>query len=136
MATDTRQHAFWRSPGSWMVAAGAVLMFVNAARAFASPEAFAGYLGLPLVSAADAGLVYVYGLRALFIGLLAAVLLGARAPRALSLLALTAIVMPVGDAWLTFQAGASAATVGRHIGIAVFLATAGVLLLRDTRQGE
>jgi hypothetical protein len=136
MATRMSSDMFWRSPGPWMVAAGAALMLANALRAFISPEQFAAYLGLPLVNAADTGLVHVYALRALFIGVLAAALLLARQSRALSLFAVAAVVMPVGDAWLTFQARAPAATIGRHIGIALFLLTAAALLRRDTNRAE
>lgn len=136
MATRTNSGKFWRSLGPWMVAAGAALMFVNALRAFISPEAFADYLGLPLVSAADAGLVHVYALRALFIGLLGMALLLTRQSRALSLFAFAAVVMPVGDAWLTFQAGAPAPTIARHVGIAAFLLATAVLLHRDAYRAE
>lgn len=121
---------FWRAAGPWMAAAGAALMFFNTARAFADPGGFARYLGMPLADLADAGLVNVYALRALFVGVLVILLLAAREGRALALLAFAAVVMPVGDAVLTFQAGAPAATVARHIGIALFLLATGILLWR------
>jgi hypothetical protein len=117
-----------------MAGLGAGLMLVNAVRAFSDPAAFATYLGLPLATADDAGLVQVYGLRALFIGLLIGTLLILRERTALSVVALTAVVMPVGDAILTSGAGAPGATVGRHVGIALFLLVAGFLLRRDARQ--
>jgi hypothetical protein len=121
-----------------MAAAGAALMFVNAARAFADAAGFAAYLGLPLADPTDAGIVHVYALRALFIGILIAALLAFRLRRALAVVAFAAIVMPIGDALLTTRAGASTATVARHVGIAIFLLAAGTLLARRPRplQGE
>lgn len=121
---------WWRSVGPWMAAAGAALMFVNAARAFADPTAFAAYLGLPLAAAADVGLVHVYSLRALFIGLLVAGLLATRQRSALVLLAGAAVVMPVGDALLTASAGAPTSTIVRHLLIAAFLLATALVLRR------
>lgn len=131
MSNNVMTQNYWRSAGVLMAGAGALLMLVNAARAFANPTSFSAYLGLPLVDGADAGLVHVYGLRALFIGLLVAVLLMLRQRTALWIVAAVAVVMPVGDAMLTWSAGAPTATVGRHIGIAVFLLATALLLRRD-----
>ncbi|MGV2482116.1 UNVERIFIED_CONTAM: DUF4267 domain-containing protein, partial [Salmonella enterica subsp. enterica serovar Weltevreden] len=75
----------------------------------------------PLAAGGDAGLVHVYGLRALFIGLLVGTLLLLRERGVLWIVAAVAIVMPLGDAWLTSQAGAPSLTVGRHLAIAIFL---------------
>jgi hypothetical protein len=132
MAGSMQTEPFWRSVGPWLAAVGAALMFVNAGRAYADPAAFALYLGLPLSDPGDARLVHVYASRALFIGLAIAALLAARLGRALAIVALAAIVMPVGDAWLTAQAGAPAGTVARHVGIAAFLIVTGALLARGS----
>lgn len=134
MTANLEPRGFWRAPGPWMVAIGATLMFVNVARATTNPVDFATYLGLPLSSPADAGLVYIYALRALFIGILAAALLVRQNKQALALFALAAVVMPIGDAWLASSAGAPVGTIARHIGIAVFLLAAGLLLRRDGRR--
>lgn len=135
MANDGTMPRYWRTAGVAMAAAGGLLMIVNAARAFADPGGFASYLGLPLVDGADAGLIHIYGLRALFIGLLVGVLLLARQRTALWIVAAIAVVMPVGDAWLTHRAGASGAIVGRHVGIAVYLAVTAWLLRRAVARG-
>jgi hypothetical protein len=113
-----------------MVLLAAGLMFVNAARAFADPIGFAIYLGLPIAEPSASGFVLVYGVRALFIGALAAALLVTRQVRALTWFAATATIMPVGDAILTAQAGAPGGTIGRHIAIAVFLLLTAWLLSR------
>lgn len=129
--TDTK---LWRSPGVWMAAAGGALMLVNGVRALTDPVGFSAYLGLPLAAGADAGFVNVYAIRALFIAALVALLLAARERRALGLFAVAAVLMPVGDAWLTSCAGAPAGTILRHCGIAAFLAVAAVLLLRTGKS--
>lgn len=125
---------FWRSAGVIMTALGGTLMLVNAVRAGLNPDAFATYLGLPLQDAADAGLVQIYALRALFIGVLVFALLAMRQRAALAALAFAAILMPLGDAWLAAGAGAPGGTVARHIGIALFLFVAAVLLRRDAAR--
>lgn len=117
-----------RSLGGWMAVAGGALMIVNAARAFNDPVAFATYLGLPLAAPQDAVLIHVYGLRALFIGIVVIGLLIARQRLALAVVAAAAVIMPVGDALLTHEAGAAMPTVLRHVGIAAFLAVAAVAL--------
>lgn len=123
----------WKSVGVWMAAIVGAMQLVNALRAFADPGGFANYLGLPLVSNADAGLIQLYGLRALFLGLFVLCLLYTRQLRALAWMAALAVVMPVGDVWLVHQAGAPAATVLRHVLIGVFLLLTAVLLFRDAR---
>lgn len=124
-------HKFWRNPGVWMAAAGGLLMAVNAARAFADPVAFSNYLGLPIVGPEQAGFVQVYAVRAAFLGLAISLLLFTRERRALGLFALAAVIMPVGDALLTWAAHAPTGTVGRHIAITLFLLVTALLLLRN-----
>ncbi len=121
---------FWSMPGVWIAALGGLLMASNALRSLTKPEPFATYLGLPLANSSDAGLIRVYGLRALFIALAVGGLLFFQDVRALAILLLAAVVMPVGDALLTARAGAPRATVTRHAMIAVALFAAGVLLVR------
>jgi hypothetical protein len=48
-------------------------------------------------------------------------------------MALAALLMPLGDAWLTTSAGAGAAVVGRHLVIALFLLVASHFLSRAAR---
>lgn len=117
----TTSRPAWGAAGFWLAAAIALLQAFNASRAFTDPAGFADYLGLPLVNTDDAGWVFVYGLRALFIALAVAALLLTQNMRALTWIALVGIVMPLGDAWLTHQAQASIAIVVRHIAIAAYL---------------
>ena len=118
----------WRSIGVWMVALLALSMAINTYRAFADPLGFANYLGLPLVEPRDIGMIHVYGLRAAFLGLFAMILVVRGDVETLKLYALAALVMPIGDALLTYNAGAPKATIVRHVGYVVFLALTAFML--------
>ena len=122
----------WRSAGYWMAVLIVVLMAVNAVRAFSDPVGFAAYLGLPLTDQKDTGFVNVYGLRAAFLGLFAAVLLIQQDLNALKWFALAAVIMPIGDAYLVSNAGAPTATLIRHVAIAIYLVATFYMLHRWT----
>jgi Domain of unknown function (DUF4267) len=126
---------FWRSAGSWLVVPMVVLMLVNFGRTLLDPIGFAAYLGLPLQNVADFRLIQLYGLRALFIGLFASYLLWREKATELKWFAWLAIVMPVGDAWLVWQAGGAQAIIVRHCLTAVYLLVAGTVLHRSFRKG-
>ncbi len=110
-----------RSVGFWMASLMVLLQLVNAARAFSDPVGFATYLGLPLADSADTGFVAVFGLRALFLAVFAATLLLMRQIRVLSLMALVAVIMPIGDVLLVSNADAPTATIVRHAVIGLYL---------------
>jgi hypothetical protein len=120
----------WRTAGVVLASIIAALQAFNAYRAFTDPAGFANYLGLPLADPRDAALIAVYGLRALFIAALVALLLVFRQWRALFLTAIAAVVMPVGDALLTHAAAAPVATVARHGAIALYLVVTAFVLSR------
>lgn len=122
-----------RTIGFWLAVAIAALQGVNALRTFTNPAGFAAYMGLPLAGAEAAAWVQVYGLRAGFIAVITTILLIRQDFAALRWTALAALVMPLGDAWLTAHAGAPNAIVSRHLGIAVFLAAAWFFLSRAAR---
>lgn len=113
------------------VASAAVMaayMMFNAIQAWTDPNAFAIRLGLPLDASAAEDWVRIYALRAAFIGLLLGGLTLARQWRALFLLSVAALIMPLGDAWLTYAAGAPSATFGRHLAIAAVIVVSALLL--------
>jgi hypothetical protein len=76
----------------------------------------------------------VYGLRALFLAVFAAVLIARQDWHAFKFYALAALVMPIGDAVLTSNAGAPLSIVGRHIAIAVYLCVTAFMLHRWTSR--
>ena len=113
--------ALTRSPGFWLALLMIVSQAANALRATFDPVGFAGYLGLPLAAGVDPSWVQVYGLRTTFIALLAGWLLATRQIRTLSLVALLAVFIPVGDLWLVWQADGPAAKLARHSLLAIFV---------------
>ena len=119
---------YWLRPSSVLVALMGVFMLVNTVRAFADPVGFATYIGLPLADPANHAFVEVYGLRALFLGLCAWTLLWRRDTRALAVFAAVAVVMPIGDAFLTASHGAAPLIVARHGATAIVLAVTAALL--------
>lgn len=122
--------------GVALATAMAAYMIFNAVQAWASADAFAVRLGLPLASMEAEGWVRIYALRAAFIALLLAGLVLARQWRALFLFAVAALVMPLGDAWLTYNAGASGPTYVRHIVIAGVVGIMAVLLAQAAKSAK
>lgn len=114
--------------GVGIAALMSLYMLANTARAWGAPEAFSQTFGVIVTDPAGGVWVQVYALRAAFIALLLAGLIAGRAWRALFLLSVAAIIMPVGDAWLTYSAGAPPQIYGRHLAIAALLIVASLLL--------
>lgn len=110
-----------RTIGFWMAVPLALLQGFNAVRVAVDPVGFSAYMGLPLEAAGDAAWVSVYGLRTAFVSLLVTTLLVRRDPHALKWTAAVALVMPLGDALLTHQAGAPTAIVARHASTFVYV---------------
>ena len=119
-----------KSIGFWMAVLIVGLMALNTGRAFLAPVEFAQYMGLPLSDPANAGFVYVYGLRAFFLGLFAVVLILRRDFTALQWYALTAVLMAVGDAYLVARSGGPAAIIGRHLATGLYLVITALMLRR------
>lgn len=133
MAAQPRRFRSARTAGFWLAAAIAALQGVNAVRTALDPQGFASYMGLPVDRPSALDWVQDYGLRAAFIALLTTVLLARSEFAVLRWMALIALSMPLGDAWLTASAGAGAPIVGRHLAIALFLLVAAHFLGRAAR---
>lgn len=133
MEADARRFRSTRTIGYWLAVVMAVLQGVNAARTVANPEGFASYMGLPIEQIESLAWVQVYGLRAGFIAILSAILLARADFAALRWMALAALLMPLGDAWLVSEAGAPMPIIVRHIAIAAFLVIAWYFLSRAAR---
>jgi hypothetical protein len=95
----------------------------NAVRSVLNPVEFASYYGLPLANPDNDAFVFVYAIRALFLGLFGLGLLIRKQYGALALYALFGSVMPLGDALLVGVEGGGTAIIIRH------LLTAGFLLM-------
>lgn len=120
-----------RSIGFWMACAMAASQGLNAVRAFLDPRGFAAYMGIAFSAPELSAWVHVYGLRTGFIALIVLVFLLRRDLLPLKWMAICALFLPLGDAWIATQAGAPLAVVGRHVAIAVFLLLAAIMLTRD-----
>ncbi len=122
--SNTSALIIWKTAGFWLALALAVSQLVNAWRVILDAESYAIYMGLPLRTEADMAWVYVYALRALFLGCFAGYLLLSAQYRVLSQMALIAVLMPVGDFYLVWQDGAAGTTMARHAIIALALLAA------------
>lgn len=130
MAEKVKRFRSTQTAGFWLAGAIAGLQGVNAVRTVLNPQGFALYMGLPVEQLDALSWVQVYGLRAGFIAMLTAVLLARCDFAALRWMALAALLMPLGDAWLAASKGAGASIVGRHLAIALFLLIASHYLSR------
>jgi Domain of unknown function (DUF4267) len=126
----------WRSAGVWMSALIALLMAINTWRAAPDPEAFARNFGIDAAAGAHPAFIYVYAVRAFFLGLVTAVLIWRREYVALSWFAAVAIVMPLGDVLLVMNAGGTSTIIARHLAIAAYLALTAFLLNRWTKTHD
>lgn len=126
----------WRSIGLWMVGFLIVYILLNAVRAAINPVDFAAYYGLPLRDVQSTDFVFVYGLRALFLGLFPLAMLLRRQYTVLGLFALIGIVMPLGDALLVARAGAGTGVIIRHLLVAVFLVATWYFVQRWAKRAQ
>ncbi len=110
---------FYTFTGFWLSVVMGALMYVNALRTLTNPIGFSGYMGLPISDGSAAPWVRVYGLRALFIGLVVTYFLVRLDPGSLQWIAAMAIPLALGDAWLVKSTGGK--TTSRHLIIAAVL---------------
>lgn len=123
-----------RTIGFWMAVPMALLQAFNVLRVLVAPDAFAAYMGAPLPVGGDPSWVLIYASRTAFVALLATVLLVRRDLVALKWMAAAALVLPASDAWVAHRAGASAAIVGRHAAIAIYVMLTAAALWWATRD--
>ncbi|MEL7452549.1 MAG: DUF4267 domain-containing protein [Pseudomonadota bacterium] len=128
----------FKHPALWLALVMGVFQIVNFGRTLIDPASFSDYMGLPIGAGGPEGFVYVYGLRSLFIGLVVLVFVMRRSISALLVMALAALILPLGDAWLVYDVGGPTATVVRHLVIAVyiFITLLALLHLRSRSTGS
>jgi hypothetical protein len=110
---------FYTFAGFWLSVVMGALMYVNALRTLTNPIGFSRYMGLPISDGSAVPWVRVYGLRALFIGLVVTYFLVRLDPGSLQWIAAMAIPLALGDAWLVKSTGGK--TTSRHLIIAAVL---------------
>jgi len=136
MNSSAPRTALWRRPGPVLALVAAAFLLINVVRAVADPVAFADYLGLPLADPADTGFVLVYASRTAVLAGVTLLLVMLGRLRTLAWVSALAVVLPVTDAVLTSQAGASPGTVTRHAVIAVYLLVTAAVLARRESDGD
>jgi len=134
--TGSPQHRALRTPGFWLAVPLAVLQAVNVVRALSDPSGFADYFGAPVGEPGALAWVQVYALRTAFITGLVSVFLLRRDLRALFWTAAIATIMPLGDAWIAFSAGAPQDTLLRHLLIGVYVVITCIALALASRRVE
>lgn len=130
-ATWPQARPIWRSVGFWLCVIMGLAQALNAVRSFVEPIGFAVYMGAPLANPVDTAFVQIFGLRCAFIAAVIATFLWLRNLDAMRWIALVGWPIPLGDAWLAWQAAAPAFTIGRHIAIAAYILIAFVVLSRQ-----
>lgn len=126
-SASTRRHPL-HYVGFGLVAAMALLQAYFAISAYIDPAAFAPSRGTTLAAAEDADWVRIYASRTLFIALLLGYLLLRGQFGVLKWAALLGTVMPITDALLAYQAGATAGVVARHVATLIYLLVTFVVL--------
>ncbi|MEL6667208.1 MAG: DUF4267 domain-containing protein [Pseudomonadota bacterium] len=124
----------WTKTAIGLVVVMVILQAVNVVRVVADPIGFSQYMGIGIDQNGDTSFVYVYGLRTAFIIVIACVLLFLRDFRMLSVVAVAALILPIGDAMLALRADASFAIVVRHFLIGLYLAATALVLGRAIRE--
>lgn len=121
-----------RTVGFYLVILIALAQLSNGLRGLLDPLNFSAYFGVP--ASADPAWVRIYGLRSLLLGTLAAVLLWRREISALRWFSLLALPLPLGDLWLSHQAGAGTVILLRHAAVALVLVMTFTSLQRWLRR--
>jgi hypothetical protein len=137
-STATSNSSARRSPlyyvGFGLVLAMALLQAYFAMSAYIDPVSFALSRGTTLAVVEDADWVQIYASRTLFIALLLGYLLLRSRFSVLKWAALLGTVMPVTDALLAYQAGATSGVVARHVATLVYLLITFVVLHLSLRK--
>jgi len=128
--TGSPQHRALRTPGFWLAVPLAVLQAINVVRALS----FADYFGAPVGEPGALAWVQVYALRTAFITGLVSVFLLRRDLRALFWTAAIATIMPLGDAWIAYSAGAPQDTLLRHLLIGIYVVVTCIALAFASRR--
>lgn len=132
----TPKNQIWRSVGFWMAVVMGLLQALYAVQAFVDPSAFAIYRGTPLAAGGDAAWVHAYASRTLFVALCVGYLLVRRDLVTLKWIALFGLVMPVSDAVIAQNSGASISIVARHVGTVIYMIITFMALGSWTRQSR
>ncbi|MDX2077503.1 MAG: DUF4267 domain-containing protein [bacterium] len=124
----------WRSIGVWMAIILIVYQLFNFIRALLNPIEFASSFGVSLDADSNNAYIIVYAIRTLFIGLFGLALVVNRKWDILTLYALIAVVIPLGDALIVALNGGASGTIVRHVLTALFVLATWFMLQRWVKQ--
>jgi hypothetical protein len=130
--------SYWgpKSVTFWLVGVVTLLMLFIGVRGFIQPEAAIRDFGIPLHDTADRYLVHIKADRDLFIGIFLLVLMVLRMRKALLVLMLTSILMPIVDAILVLTNVVDKIPSWIHIITAVYLLVVGWMLNREEQRAK
>ncbi|WP_239616348.1 DUF4267 domain-containing protein [Cohnella mopanensis] len=125
-----------KSATFWLVGVVTLLMLYLGVRGFIQPEAAIRDFGIPLNDTADKYLVHIKADRDLFIGIFLLVLMVLRMRKALLVVMLTSILMPIVDAILVLTNAEDQTPSWIHIVTAIYGLVVGWMLYREERQSK
>ncbi|MDU0201795.1 MULTISPECIES: DUF4267 domain-containing protein [Paenibacillus] len=125
-----------KSVSFWLVGVVTLLMFFLGVKGFITPEAAIRDFGLPLHDVSDKYLVHIKADRDLFIGIFLLALMVLRMRKAMLVVMLTSIVMPIIDALLVITIAADKTPSWIHIVTAVYGLVVGWMLYREEQRAR
>ncbi|MFD0678369.1 MULTISPECIES: DUF4267 domain-containing protein [unclassified Paenibacillus] len=129
---------YWgpKSVTFWLVGVVTLLMLYLGIRGFIQPEAAIRDFGIPLHDTADRYLVHIKADRDLFIGICLLTLMVLRMRKALLVIMLTSILMPIVDAILVLTNAVDKTPSWIHIVTAVYGLVVGWMLYREEQRSK
>ncbi|MBA2938623.1 DUF4267 domain-containing protein [Paenibacillus sp. CGMCC 1.16610] len=125
-----------KSVSFWLVGVVTLLMLFLGAKGFMTPEAAIRDFGLPLHDVTDKYLVHIKADRDLFIGIFLLALMVLRMRKAMLVVMLTSIIMPVIDAILVITNAVDKTPSWIHIVTAVYGLVVGWMLYREEQHAR
>lgn len=130
--------SYWgfKSVSYWLVGVVTLLMLFLGVKGFLLPEAAIRDFGLPLHDVSDKYLVHIKADRDLFIGIFLLALMVLRMRKAMLVVMLTSILMPIIDALLVLTHAADTTPSWIHISTAVYGLVVGWMLYREEQRAQ
>lgn len=130
--------SYWgpKSVTFWLVGVVTLLMLYLGVRGFIQPEAAIRDFGIPLHDTSDRYLVHIKADRDLFIGIFLLALMLLRMRKALLVLMLTSIFMPIIDAILVITNAVDKTPSWIHLITAVYVLVVGWMLYREEQRAK
>jgi hypothetical protein len=130
--------SYWgfKSVSFWLVGVVTLLMLFLGVKGFIVPEAAIRDFGIPLHDVSDKYLVHIKADRDLFIGIFLLALMVLRMRKAMLVVMLTSISMPIMDALLVLTNAVDKTPSWIHIGTAAYGLVVGWMLYREEQRAQ